>query len=52
MSEIVKKEIIRDGKLIGYALYKTNSYFGELSFYGYEWEENALKDKLRRRAKK
>lgn len=36
---VVKKEIIRNNKVIGYRLYKTNGFFNTLTFIGYEWSK-------------
>jgi len=32
----VKKPIMRNGKIVGYKIYKTGGLFGELTFVGYE----------------
>ena len=37
--DIEEKPIHRDGKIIGYRLYRKNGIFG-LTFYGYRWIED------------
>lgn len=36
--KISKKPIVRDGKVIGYRLYKKGGIFNTLTFVGYEWK--------------
>jgi len=35
----VKKPVMRNGKIIGYRIYETGGFFGELIFMGYEWKK-------------
>ena len=41
----VKKPIVRNGKTVGYKVYKTGGLFGENTFVGYEWKKKKKRKK-------
>ena len=62
MSNIIKKEIVKDNVLIGYKLYYQGAVFGNLQFMGCQWvwgdkmsiekENQMLRDKLIKQSNK